>query len=351
MTDIRFPFPEPPAFGEPLEIASGIMWLRLPLPFRLDHVNIYLIEDGDGWCVLDAGICDERTMQHWEAVLAGQLAGLRLTRLVVTHHHPDHIGLAGWLCDRADIPLLTSQTAYLACANLALAPGSPQDRQFHDFYINHGTTREVADLMGSRGLEYLRMVSPLPNTFLRLLSRDVLTIGKRRFRVLTGDGHAPEQVMLYCEEDRLFFSADQVIAKISPNVSVWPNEPDGDPLGHFVRTARRIRDNLPDDVLVLPGHQLPFTGLHARCNELVEHHDRRCDLIGEAVQSGPMTVNELVPVVFSRELDLHQFGFAFCETLAHVNRMLRRCELVKTTGSDGIVRYGASAGRTVENDI
>ena len=351
MTDIQFPYPEPPAFGELREIAPGIMWMRLPLPFRLDHVNIYLIEEGDGWCVLDAGIWDQRTIDIWEAILAGPLAGSRLTRLVITHHHPDHIGLAGWLCRRAEIPLLTSQTAYLACANLSLAPGSPQDRQFHDFYINHGTTREVADQMGTHGLDYLRMVSPLPNTFLRLLSRDMITIGARRFRILTGDGHAPEQVMLYCDEDQLFFPADQVIAKISPNVSVWPNEPDGDPLGHFVRTARRIRDNLPDDVLVLPGHQLPFTGLHASCSELVEHHDRRCDLIGEAVRAGPMTVNDLVPVVFPRELDLHQFGFAFSEALAHVNRMLRRGELTRTAGPDGIVRYAASGRRKAEDDI
>ncbi|MCI5074540.1 MBL fold metallo-hydrolase [Oricola sp.] len=339
MSTYEFPFPEPPAPGEMIDIVPGIKWLRLPLPYRLDHVNIYLIEDGDGWCVLDAGLHDDRTMELWEAVLTGPLAGSRLTRLIVTHHHPDHIGTAGWLCRRAGIPLLTSQTAYLACANLALDPGSPQDRQFHDFYINHGTSREVADLMGSQGLEYLRKVAPLPNTFLRLLSGDTLVIGSRRFRIFTGDGHAPEQVMLYCEEDGLFFSADQVIAKISPNVSVWPSEPDGDPLGHFLRTARRIRDNLPDDVLVLPGHQLPFRGLHARCNELVAHHDRRCDLIGEAAADRPMTVNELVPVVFPRELDIHQFGFAFSETLAHVNRMMRRSELAKSTGDDGVVRY------------
>jgi glyoxylase-like metal-dependent hydrolase (beta-lactamase superfamily II) len=342
MTNYRFPYPEPPDNGGLLEIAPGILWLRMPLPYRLDHVNIYLIEDEDGWCVLDAGIHDERSVDLWKKVLDGPLAGTRLTRLIVTHHHPDHIGMAGWLCRETDIPVLTSQTAYLACANIALDPGSPQDRQFHEFYLKHGATPEVADLMGTNGLEYMRKVSALPGAFLRLLSGDTLVIGKRRFRVFTGDGHAPEQVMLYCEEDRLFFSADQVIARISPNVSVWPNEPDGDPLGHFLRTARRIRENLPDDVLVLPGHQLPFFGLHARCDELIEHHDRRCDLIREAAGTRLMTVNELVPVVFPRELDIHQFGFAFSETLAHVNRMLRRSELTKSIGPDGVVRYATS---------
>lgn len=337
-----FPHSEPPAHGESIEVAPGVRWLRFPLPYRLDHVNIYLIEDGEGWCVLDAGLLDERTTGLWRSVIADHLDGKPLTRLIVTHHHPDHIGAAGWLCREAGIPLLTSSTSYLACANIALDPGSPQDRQFHDFYLSHGMAQEVADEMGTRGHEYLRKVAPLPGTYLRLLGGDTLTIGRRKFRVLSGDGHAPEQIMLYCEEDRLFFSADQVIAKISPNVSVWPTEPDGDPLGHFLRTLRRVRDLLPDDVLVLPGHQLPFRGLHARCTELVAHHDHRCALVGEACAKQPLTASELVPVVFPRELDIHQLGFAFSETLAHVNRMLRRGELTKATGADGIVRYAAS---------
>lgn len=339
---LRFPFPDAPDAGELIKIAPGIKWLRLPLPYRLDHVNIYLIEDGVGWCVLDAGIRDEHCIDLWQTLLAGPLAGTKLTRLIVTHHHPDHIGMAGWLCREAKIPLLTSQTAYLACANLSLDPGSPQDRQFYDFYLSHGMGSKLTDQMGTNGLEYLRKVAPLPNTFLRLLSGDILTIGSRRFRVLTGDGHAPEQVMLYCEEDRLLFSADQVIAKISPNVSVWPSEPDGDPLGHFLRTTRLIRDNLPDDVLVLPGHQLPFYGLHERCSDLIEHHEHRCALIGKACAEKPMTTSELVPVVFPRELDIHQLGFAFSETLAHINRMFRRAELTKTPGNNGVVRYMTS---------
>lgn len=335
----RFPFSEAPVAGEMTEIAPGIMWFRFPLPYQLDHVNIYLLEDGDGWCVLDAGIHDERTVDLWKSVVSGVLHSSRLTRLIVTHHHPDHIGAAGWLCREASIPLLISQTAFLACANLALDPGSPQDRQFHDFYQSHGMAPEIVGRLGTNGLEYLRKVSPLPSTFLRLLSGDTLKIGSRIFRVLTGDGHAPEQVMLYCEEDRLFFSADQVIAKISPNVSVWPNEPDGDPLSHFLRTTRQLRDNMPDDVLVLPGHQLPFYGLHERCNELVKHHEDRCALIGEACADKSLTTSELVPFVFPRELDIHQLGFAFSETLAHVNRMLRREELIKVVSDDGVVRY------------
>ncbi len=339
----RFPFPEPPSPGTLIDVAPGVKWFRLPLPYRLDHVNIYLIEDDDGYCILDGGIYDEASVAQWEALLAGPLSGAHFTKLIVTHHHPDHIGMAGWLCERLNIPLLTSQTAYLACANLVLDPGSRQDRQFHDFYLRNGMSEESAELMGTQGHEYLRKVSPLPSTFLRLLAGDTLTIGSRRFKVLSGDGHSPEQIMLYCDADHLFFSADQVIAKISPNVGVWANEPDGDPLGHFVRSLRFIRDVLPDDSLTLPGHQLPFYGLHDRCNELVEHHDHRCEAISSATQGKPLSVRELVPVIFTRELDIHQLGFAFVETLAHVNRMLRRQELRKEIGGDGIVRYIATA--------
>lgn len=322
-----FPFAEPPAVGTAIEVAPGILWTRIPLPFRLNHVNIYLIEDQDGWAVLDAGIGDDVTRAAWEALVAGPLAGKRLTRLIVTHFHPDHIGSAGWLCERFDMPLLTSQTAYLGCLNISLSPGALDAKSYHDFYARHGLDPATTARVGSDGHRYLKMVAKLPPTFTRVVAGDILTIGGREFRVLSGDGHAPEQLMLHCPSENTFLAADQVIARITPNVSVWAVDPEGDPLGLYIRSLNAIRDRIPADALVLPGHQLPFFGLHARCVELVAHHEERCERLAEACGEGPRSVAELLPAIFPRPLDPHQLSFAFSEVHAHVNFMLRRGQL------------------------
>ncbi|RDV01983.1 MBL fold metallo-hydrolase [Undibacter mobilis] len=338
---LEFPFPEVPAAGEVVAIAPGILWARIPLPFRLNHVNIYLIEDDGGWAVVDTGIADERTRGAWRALLAGPLAGKRLTKLIVTHFHPDHIGLAGWLCQEFGIPLLTSQTSYLGCVNISLSQAALEAKPYRDFYLRHGMADEAATLVSTQGQKYLRMVTPLPLTFMRLVAGDTLHLGGRSFAVLSGNGHAPEQTMLYCSEDNIFLAADQVLAKITPNVSVSVVEPEGDPLRLYLRSLKAIVQDVQPDALVLPGHQLPFRGLHLRCEEIASHHAERCSLILEACRVLPRSVAELVPVIFSRNLDAHQMSFAFSEAHAHVNYMLRRGELVWEETRGKVRRVGA----------
>ncbi|MEO4000768.1 MBL fold metallo-hydrolase [Mesorhizobium sp. CAU 1732] len=335
---LSFPFAEPPKTGEVTEVAPGILWTRIPLPFRLDHVNIFLIEDGDGWAVLDTGIADQPTRDVWEALVAGPLAGRRLTRLIVTHFHPDHIGLAGWLCQRFELPLLTSQTCYLGCINISLRPEALEAKPYLDFYLQHGMDPSTAALVATQGHNYLRMVAPLPPTFHRLVAGDTLTIGGRAFDVMAGDGHAPEQLMLYLREENIFLAADQVLAKITPNVSVWAVDPEGNPLGLYLRSLRAIPQAVPADAFVLPGHQLPFHGLHTRCAELIAHHEERCALIADACRQEPKSVADLVPVLFHRTLDAHQMSFAFSEVHAHVNKMLHAGELRWADSSDGRMR-------------
>lgn len=337
-----YPHTTPPQPAETIEIAPGILWARIPLPFRLDHVNVYLIEDGAGYAVLDTGIGNDKTQAIWEQLMAGPLSGRRITRLIVSHFHPDHIGLAGWLCERFDIPLLTTQTAYLGCLNISLSPGALDAQPYRDFYLRHGLDERTTALVATQGHGYLRMVKPLPPVFQRVVAGDVLEIGGRTFEVLTGDGHAPEQIMLWCEADNLFLAADQVLAKITPNVSVWAVDPHGDPLGLYIRSLRRLREILPDDAFVLPGHQLPFTGLHVRIGELIAHHEERCARILQACETEPRSVADLVPVLFTRALDPHQMSFAFSETLAHVNFMLREQRLAWTDKRAEIVRVKAA---------
>ena len=335
---LAYPVPEPPKPGQAIEISPGILWARIPLPFRLDHINVYLIDDGEGWAVLDTGIGNDPTKAVWEALIAGPLAGRPLTRLIVTHFHPDHIGLAGWLCERFDLPLLTSQTSYLTCANISLRPGALDAKPYRDFYLRHGLDAATTQRVATQGHGYLKMVSGLPPTFLRLVAGDQLTIGGRTFQVLTGNGHAPEQVMLYCTAAKVFLAADQVLAKITPNISVWAVDPEGDPLGLYVRSLGELRAAIPADALVLPGHQLPFYGLHQRSDELIAHHEVRCAAIAAACRTAPRSAAELVPVLFSRALDPHQMSFAFSEVQAHINYMLRRGELAWVEGSDDVER-------------
>lgn len=325
--ELTFPFDTAPAYGEVVDAAPGVRWLRIPLPFRLNHVNIYLLEDDGGWAIFDTGIRTPEAQAVWEQLFAGPLAGLRITRIIVSHYHPDHIGLAGWLCERFDAPLLTSYSTYAASKMLSLDPRSMASEQSKSFYQRYGMSAEAAAIVATHGLDYLRQVAPLPETFLRLLLGDTLVVGRRRFRVLSADGHAPEQIMLYAPEDSLLLAADQVLEQITPNISVWAMEPDGDPLGHYMRTLRSLSTEIPNDVLVLPGHRRPFYGLHQRCRTILAHHEDRCARAIEACRQGPKSVDQLVPALFHVPLNAHEMSFAFTETMAHVNRLIRRGDL------------------------
>jgi glyoxylase-like metal-dependent hydrolase (beta-lactamase superfamily II) len=337
-----FPFPTPPGAGETIEVTLGVLWTRIPLPFRLDHVNVYFLDDGDGWAVVDTGIDNAAARGVWEALIAGPLAGRRLTRLIVTHMHPDHIGLAGWLSERFGVPLLTSQTAYLECLNLILAPGKLQAPVYRNFYLRNGLDEATTALIATMGHDYLGMVSALPPTFQRLAAGDRLVIGGRAFDILAGDGHAPEQLMLYNREEKLFLAADQVLAKISPNVSVVAVSPQDDPLGRYLCSLDALKTELPKEALVLPGHQLPFHGLHERIAEISAHHEARCQALLLACREKPHRAAELLPVMFSRQLDPHQMGFAFSELLAHVNYLVARGALIWSEPARGHARLSAA---------
>ncbi|WP_375458596.1 MBL fold metallo-hydrolase [uncultured Enterovirga sp.] len=338
---LAHPHPVPPEWGETIEVAPGILWARLPLPFRLNHVNVYLIEDGAGWAVVDTGIGNAATKEVWEALLAGPLAGRPLTRLIVTHMHPDHVGAAGWLAETLDLPLDMTETEYLQALVLTTDPASLEKDPYRGFYVENGLDETVTNAVMTRGHDYLRMLTGLPHTFRRVIAGDRLIIGGRSFHVLTGGGHASEQMMLHLASENLLLSADQVLPRISPNVSVQARDPSGDPLGIFLRSLRSLKSTMSADTFVLPGHDLPFTGLHARLDAMAQHHEERCGEIVVACREAPRSGAELVPVIFQRELDAHQTGFAFSEVLAHVNYLIRRGRLTSAEGTDGIWRASA----------
>ncbi len=335
---VTFPHPDAPTPGTMLRMAEGIYWARLRLPYQLNHINVYLIEDEGGFAVLDTGIGIDETYAAWDMLLAGPLAGKRVTKVICSHYHPDHVGLVGWLTERFDAPLYMPRTEYLT--TLAI-----QHRAMgvnRNFYEERGLPHEVTETVTTRGLGYLRLVTGLPAQFVAIGDGDTLRIGGRDFDIITGGGHSPEQAMLYCRADNIFLSVDQVLTKISPNISVQAMEPQEDPLAQYLQSLARLRATLPEDALVLPGHHVPFFGLHTRLDELMAHHAERCGMIAQACAAAPQSATDLVPVIFRRELDPHQMSFAFSEVVAHLNYMRGRGELTETRGSDGVLRVAAS---------
>ena len=337
-----FPFIAPPKPLQLIEAAPGIFWLRLALPFRLNHVNVYLIQDGDGFVLLDTGLDDAATRELWLALFSGPLKGRRLTAVLATHWHPDHIGLAGWLAERQEVKIFASQSEYLDSRCLRLDPHALDSDDFRNYFRLHGLDGPLTDIMLTRGLGYIKLVAELPRTYRRVVAGETLDIGGRKFDVLTGGGHSPEQVMLYCEEINVFLSADQVMAKITPNISVDPIDPDGDPLGIYLRSLKELKRRIPEDALLLPGHNLPFTGIMTRIAELEAHHKARCEIIVQACRETPHSAADMVPLLFGRGIvDPHQLSFAFSESLAHANYLIRRGELEAIETKDGVTMRAA----------
>ena len=326
---------EVPAVGTPVEVAPDIFWVRLPLPFRLNHVNIYLIRDGAGWAVFDTGINTAASRAAWKLVLPMLEPG-GISRVIATHFHSDHVGLAGWLTERFDAPLYMSHAEYLTTVNWQIDPGDLSAALHREFYRSHGLDADTTELVLTKGLRYVDLVHPLPRTFRRLGLEETLRIGDREFQVLTAAGHSVDQVIIYCRKEKLLLCADQVLARISPNVSVSPLEPDGDPLGAYLRSLDSLKEAVDLDALVLPGHDVPFRGLHARIDELKSHHEERCAVIAEHCRRSAKSTAEIVPLIFHGLLDPQQLGFAFSEALAHVNYMLRRGVLEVASGASGV---------------
>jgi len=322
------PFPEAPKPGEVFEVAPGLLWLRFKLPFALNHVNVYLIEDGAGWAAVDTGIGDDLTREVWESLFAGPLKGRPLTRLILTHHHPDHMGSAGWLAEKFGIPVHMTETEYFMGRYLGTGHDAVHGDAHRIFYQNHGMTESGAAAVTGRGHMYLEMITGLPSSFHALEPREPFEVGGRTFQVHTGGGHSWNQAMLHCADENFFIAADQVLGRITPNISVHSVQPDGDPLGRYLDSLASLRAAIPDGTLTLPGHDLPITHLHQRIGELIAHHDERCDIVLNACRDKVLSCAEITPVLFTRQMDEHMFSFAFSETLAHVNRLLREGRLV-----------------------
>ncbi|MGH8807471.1 MAG: MBL fold metallo-hydrolase [Noviherbaspirillum sp.] len=330
-----------PPPGQVHEVAPGVFWLRMGLPFALDHINLWLLRDGVGWSVIDCGIASDATRASWENVFASALDGLPVTRVIVTHCHPDHVGLAGWLCERWNAPLWMTTGEYgFARMMSASLPGVDGTAMLPHFQRHGLTDAALLDQLQGRKSYYPNLVPAVPAAYRRMQDKQVFRIGAHEWRVITGFGHAPEHASLYCADLCLLVSGDMVLPRISTNVSVFAVEPDANPVQLYLDSLAKYAD-LPEDTLVLPSHGKPFRGLHVRTGQLVEHHrDRLAEVV--AACATPQSAADIVPVMFRRALDAHQLTFALGEALAHLHKLWFDGVLTRTTGADGVVRFQAA---------
>lgn len=327
-----------PAPGTLHEIAPGLYWLRMGLPFALDHINLWLLRDGNGWTIVDCGIANDATRSSWENIFATGLGGLPVVRVIATHCHPDHVGLADWLCSRWGAPLWISTGEYgFARMMSASLPGVDGTAMLPHFQ-RHGLTDEATlEKLQGRKSYYPTLVPAVPPAYHRLQDGQVLQIGAHRWRVITGFGHSPEHVSLFAEDVKVLISGDMVLPRISTNVSVFAVEPEANPVQLYLDSLAKYRE-LPEDTLVLPSHGKPFRGLHTRIAQLQEHHRERLEEVLAACVT-PQSAADIVPVMFRRPLDAHQLTFAMGEALAHLHKLWLDGLLERKTGEDSIVRF------------
>ncbi|MGB6099837.1 MAG: MBL fold metallo-hydrolase [Comamonas sp.] len=336
---LNFSCGDPPATGEAKEVAEGVFWIRMPLPFALNHINLWAIRDGEGWALVDTGIWSTVTLDAWRALFAGVLAG-PVTRVLVTHMHPDHIGMAGWLTRKFDCRLWISRLEYLTCRALAADTGREAPEDAIRFYRRAGWTEEAIETYRTRFGGFGKMIYAMPDSFRRLADGDELLIGGYHWRVVVGRGHSPEHACLYCPERKLLISGDQVLAGISSNVSVFPTEPDADPLAEWLASLEKLQHEVAGDVLVLPAHNQPFQGLHPRLAQLQRSHHDTLDRLRDALRE-PRRAVDTFGALFARPITSDQtlMSLATGEALAHLNYLIVRGEARAEAGDDGCTWY------------
>jgi len=335
---LDYPHAAPPPPGETREVAPGVHWLRMPLPFALDHINLWLLEDGERLVIVDCGFPADETRALWQRHFDSFFGARAVSRVVATHLHPDHAGNAGWLMARFGAPLLISQADFLMAHAWRDEAAGYSTAGLLAHLARHGLGGERLETLARRGNPYRRATPEFPSTYRRLMEGDELAIGGRRWRVIMGFGHAPEHASLHCAEIGVLISGDMLLPRISTNISVNQVDADADPLRLFLWSLRHLAALVAPDALVLPSHGLPFRGMRERVAQLEEHHRLRLGEL-EDVCGEPKCAADVIGTLFRRELDAHQTFFAMGEAIAHLNYLMHDGVFRRETGTDGIVRF------------
>ncbi len=335
---IHYPFEDVLPEGAAIEVAPGVFWMRLPLPMKLDHVNVYALDNGAGWTVVDTGFYSKRGVAIWEKLLADPLKGRPVTQVVVTHHHPDHIGMAGWFQTEHDAELVTTRTAWLMARMLRLDEQKVPSDEAITFYTRGGMAPDILEKRRTeRPFNFADCVAPLPQGYTRIKEGDRLQIGPREWAVQIGNGHAPEHATLW-SDDGLVLGGDQLIASISPNLGLYPTEPGADPVSDWLEACERLLASATPEQLVLPGHKLPFTGLPVRLRQLIDNHHGALDRL-KGFLTEPHSAHECFVTLFKREIGGEEYGLALVEAMAHCQHLYLAGDVGRTLRADGAYLY------------
>jgi glyoxylase-like metal-dependent hydrolase (beta-lactamase superfamily II) len=336
---IQMPFAVAPEPGEATLIAEDVLWLRVPLPMALNHVNAYALRDGDGWTLIDTGLDTGKTRALWEAALAGPMAGLPVRRLIVTHHHPDHVGLAGWFQARG-AELIMPRTAWLMARMLTLDEQPLPSAETLAHWQGAGMEAALFETRrAERPFNFCDVVHPLPLGFTRLHDGGMIRMGGRDWDIRFGQGHAPDHATFWSRDDHLVIGGDQLLATISPNLGVYATEPGADPVGEWLESCAAFQPLARADQLVLPGHKMPFTGLPARLVQLIDNHHGALDRLREHLAGAPRSAAECFAPLFKRQIDAGTYGLALVEAVAHLNHLLCLGAVTRTRRADGAWLY------------
>ncbi|NEX93472.1 MBL fold metallo-hydrolase [Caulobacter sp. 17J65-9] len=336
-----YPFDQRPEPGEAIEVADGVLWLRLPLPFALDHINVWALRDGEGWTVVDTGVASSACKDAWRAALAGPLQGRPVARVLCTHMHPDHVGLAGWLTKKFDCRLWMTRLEYMICRVLVADTGREAPEEGVRFYRACGWSDDQLEGYRTRFGGFGKGVHPLPDGYRRIEDGDQVDIDGRAWRIVVGDGHSPEHACLWRAEDGVLISGDQVLPKISSNVSVWPTEPEADPLSDWLASLAKLKREIPADALVLPSHGDPFRGLHDRLDGLTRGHERSLERLQRMLKE-PKRATDVFGALFARAIGDDMLGMATGESVAHLNCLERRGRAVRELDENGVLWWRAA---------
>jgi glyoxylase-like metal-dependent hydrolase (beta-lactamase superfamily II) len=338
---LRYPYPDPPAEGTAITVAPGVLWMRLPLPMALDHVNIYALDEGDSWTIIDTGFASKRSKAIWEKLLAGPLKGRPVSRVIVTHHHPDHVGLAAWFMERG-ASLCMPRTGWLMARMLTLDVQDVPNAQALAFYKLAGMDAdEFTRRSTERPFNFADCVAPLPLGYTRLIDGTTIAMGGRTWDIRMGDGHAPEHATFWSRDDNLVIGGDQLLPSISPNLGVYPTEPDADPVSDWLRSCEGFQTFANDDHLVLGGHKLPFTGLPLRLRQLIDNHHGALGRLLTHLDE-PRSAGECFLPLFKRQINGGEYGLALVEAVAHLNHLHQSGQAIRSLRADGAWGFQAT---------
>lgn len=340
---LNFIVDEAPASGSATEVADGVYWLRFGLPMKgLDHINLWALKDGDNWVVVDTGIADKTSKEIWRDHFKNLMGGRPVDRIIVTHLHPDHSGLAGWMSRKFDAPLCMTRGEYFLCRILAADTGKVAPPEGLKFYRKAGFNDEQLEMYKIRFGGFGKAISPMPNSYDRLTDGETGIINGREWHVVIGSGHSPEHACLYCPDLKLCITGDQLLPNISSNVSVWPTEPESNPLQNWIDSCHKLKDALPADTLILPAHGIPFRGAHRRLDKLIDHHEKALDRLMEFCTE-PKLATEVYSVLFRRQINDSNRVMAVGEAIAHLNCLKERGLITRRLNDAGQFTYQAKS--------